>query len=207
MNSLLWFQRFAQRRCLFWLLSVFLSSAAWGIDASQVPASKKTQAGLYLDAREAHALKQQLGQSVLFVDIRTYAEVIYVGMPTIADAHIPFLDHPRGMPWDDKQARFRTDPNPDFESGIARRLADQGLGKQDAIMLICRSGDRSARAVNQLTGLGYSKVYTVVDGFEGDVATEGPQAGQRVVNGWKNAGLPWTTKLEKSKMYLPAESK
>ena len=42
-----------------------------------------------------------------------------------------------------------------------------------------------------------------VDGFEGDAVAEGPQAGQRLLNGWKNAGLPWTYKLDKNKMYLP----
>jgi len=46
-------------------------------------------------------------------------------------------------------------------------------------------------------------VYTVVDGFEGDVAKEGPNAGKRVVNGWKNAGLPWSYRLEKEKFTLP----
>jgi hypothetical protein len=46
-------------------------------------------------------------------------------------------------------------------------------------------------------------VYTVIDGFEGDVGKDGPQAGQRVVNGWKNDGLPWTYKLDKDKLYLP----
>jgi hypothetical protein len=25
--------------------------------------------------------------------------------------------------------------------------------------------------------------------------------GLRLVNGWRNAGLPWTTKLDRSKMY------
>ena len=187
------------------LLSLALiSNSAHAIDAARVPASKQTKAGLYLDAREAHALKQQAVASVLLVDIRTRSEVAYLGMPVFADAHIPFVDHPAGMPWDDKNARFRTDPNPDFEAELARRLAAQGLGKQDTVILICRSGDRSARAVNALTELGYSKVYSVIDGFEGDVATDGPQAGQRVVNGWKNAGLPWTYKLDKNKMYLPA---
>jgi rhodanese-related sulfurtransferase len=88
---------------------------------------------------------------------------------------------------------------------LARRLALRQLGKQDTVILICRSGDRTSRAVNFLTELGYSKVYTVVDGFEGDAIAEGPQAGQRVLNGWKNAGLPWTYKLDKDKMYLPRE--
>ncbi len=187
------------------LLALALTGpGAHALDAARVPVSKQTKAGLYLDAREAYTLKQQAGSQALMVDIRTRGEVIYLGMATAADVHIPFVDHPAGTPWDDKNARFRTDPNPDFEPELARRLAAQGLGKQDTVILICRSGDRSARAVNLLTELGYSKVYSVIDGFEGDVATEGPQAGQRVVNGWKNAGLPWTYKLEKNKMYLPS---
>ena len=188
--------------CLFFV--ALLSTSAQAIDAARVPASKQTKAGLYLDAREAYALKQQSGASALLVDIRTRSEVAYLGMPVTADAHIPFVDHPAGMPWDDKNARFRTDPNPSFAAELARRLAAQGLGKQDTVILICRSGDRSARAVNALTELGYSKVYSVIDGFEGDVATDGPHAGQRVVNGWKNAGLPWTYKLDKNKLYLPS---
>ena len=101
--------------------------------------------------------------------------------------------------------RSRSEPNPRFEPEIARRLAAQGLSKEDSLILICRSGDRSARAVNLLTELGYRSVYTVVDGYEGDIAAEGPQAGQRVVNGWRNAGLPWAYQLDKAKMYLPAE--
>ena len=186
------------------LVLALISGSARAIDAARVPAPKQTKAGLYLDAREAHAFKQQAGSNALLIDIRTRSEVAYLGMPATADAHIPFADHPSGMPWDDKNARFRTDPNPDFEPELARRLAAHGLGKHDTVILICRSGDRSARAVNLLTELGYRKVYSVIDGFEGDVETDGPQAGRRVVNGWKNAGLPWTYKLEKSKMYLPS---
>jgi rhodanese-related sulfurtransferase len=67
--------------------------------------------------------------------------------------------------------------------------------------LICRSGDRSAAAANLLAEAGLKNVYSVVDGFEGDLATQGPKAGQRVVNGWKNAGLPWSYNLDKEKMY------
>lgn len=46
-----------------------------------------------------------------------------------------------------------------------------------------------------------SEVYSVTDGFEGDKAKAGPRKGERVVNGWKNAGLPWTYTLDKSAMY------
>lgn len=185
------------------LLLAALSAHAVAIEASRVPQQKQTSAGLYVDAREAHELKQKLGDQALFVDIRTRAEVSYVGMPASVDANIPLFDHPPNAPWDDKAGRFKMEANPDFEPELARRLAARGLGKQDTVILICRSGDRTARAVNLLTELGYRKVYTVVDGFEGDLANDGPNAGQRVVNGWKNARLPWTYKLDKNKMYLP----
>lgn len=190
--------------CLALALSLS-ASVAQAIDPSRVPANKQTKAGLYLEAREAYELKQKLGDKALFVDVRTRAEISYLGMPSVADAHIPAFEHPPNAGWDDKSGRFKMDPNPDFESELARRLASRQLGKQDVVILICRSGDRTSRAVNFLTELGYSNVYTVVDGFEGDAVAEGPQAGQRVLNGWKNAGLPWTYKLDKNKVYLPGQ--
>ena len=75
------------------------------------------------------------------------------------------------------------------------------LGKDDTIILICRSGDRTAKAADLLSSLGYTKVYSVPEGYEGDLAKEGDKAGQRAVNGWKNEGLPWTYKLDRQKMY------
>lgn len=193
--------------CLALALGLIASVApvAHAADPARIPPNKQTKAGLYLDAREAYELKQKLGDKALFVDVRTRAEISYLGMPSVADAHIPAFEHPPNAGWDDKSGRFKMDPNPDFEPELARRLASRQLGKQDPVILICRSGDRTSRAVNFLTELGYSKVYTVVDGFEGDAIAEGPQAGQRVLNGWKNAGLPWTYKLDKNKMYLPGQ--
>jgi rhodanese-related sulfurtransferase len=176
---------------------------ARAVDPARVPTQKQTKAGLYLDAREAYELKQRLGEKALFVDIRTRAEISYLGMPTVADAHIPAFEHPPNATWDDKSSRFKMEPNADFEPELARRLAARQLSKSDVVILICRSGDRTTRAVNFLADQGYSKVYSVIDGFEGDAIAEGPQAGQRVLNGWKNTGLPWTYKLEKNKMYLP----
>lgn len=178
-------------------------TAVLAIDPARVPASKQTKAGLYLDAREAYELKQRLGEKALFVDIRTRAEISYLGMPSVADAHIPAFEHPPNAAWDDKSSRFKMEANADFEPELARRLAARQLSKSDVVILICRSGDRTTRAVNFLAEQGYSKVYSVIDGFEGDAVAEGPQAGQRVLNGWKNAGLPWTYKLDKNKMYLP----
>lgn len=184
-----------------------IGSPSIAIDISQVPPNKQTKAGLYLDAREAHALKQQLGDQALLIDIRTRGEISYTGMATVTDAHVPLFEHPPNAPWDEKAGRFKMELNPDFDSEVARRMAARGLGKQDTIIVMCRSGDRSTKAVNLLAESGYAKVYTVVDGFEGDSAKDGPDAGKRVVNGWKNAGLPWTYKLDKEKMYLPASNR
>ena len=180
-----------------------LALPAGAIDASQVPQGKQTKPGLYVDAKEAHALKQQLGEKALFLDIRTRGEVSYTGMASSVDAHVPLLEHPANAPWDEKAGRFKLEFNNDFENEVARRMAARGLGKGDPVILICRSGDRSSKAANLLAEQGYAKVYTVIDGFEGDVAKDGPNAGKRVVNGWKNAGLPWTYKLDKDKLYLP----
>ncbi len=186
------------------VLTFAMASSALALDAAQVPQSKQTKPALYLDAREAYALKQQLGDAALFIDIRTRGEVSYTGMATVVDAHVPLLEHPANAPWDEKAGRFKLEYNNDFDTELARRVAAKGLGKDAPVILMCRSGDRSSKAVNLLAELGYTKVYTVVDGFEGDVAKDGPDAGKRVVNGWKNAGLPWTYKLDKDKLYLPA---
>lgn len=179
------------------------AAVAEAADAVHVPAIKQTKAGLYLHAAEAYALKERLNGQAFFVDVRTRAEIAYVGMPLSADAHIPYVEHPDDAPWDEKNGRFRLDVNSDFGPELARRMTVSGLGKGDTVILLCRSGDRSARAANLLADLGYSRVYTVVDGFEGDIASDGPRAGQRAVNGWKNAGLPWSYKLDKNKLYFP----
>ncbi len=175
------------------------------VDTAQVPQHKQTKPGLYVDAREAYAMKQQLGDKAMLIDIRTRGEVSYTGVASVMDAHVPLLEHPANAAWDEKAGRFRLEYNNDFDAEVARRMAAKGLGKNDTVILICRSGDRSSKATNLLAELGYTKVYTVIDGFEGDVAKDGPQAGQRVVNGWKNAGLPWTYKLDKNKLYLPQQ--
>jgi rhodanese-related sulfurtransferase len=103
--------------------------------------------------------------------------------------------------WDDAKKSLKLEPNPDFIPEVRRRLAAKGLDANSPVVLICRSGDRSAASANLLTEAGFTNVYSVVDGFEGDLAPSGPHEGRRAVNGWKNAGLPWSYKLDKAKMY------
>ena len=155
------------------------------------PEAKRTRAALYLDAKEVPAFIEQSGgpSRILFLDLRTRAEAMYVGMATGVDALVPFVEHQELMTdWDSQRNIYRLEPMQDFVAEVNRRLRDKGLGKTDIVVLICRSGDRSSRGANRLAEDGFRRVYSVVDGFEGDISPDG----RRTVNGWKNAGLPWT---------------
>ncbi len=195
-----------------WLAGALLLAAAsafaadWAPGSSdwdKLPEAKQSKAGLYLTPQQAYAMKRQNPQGIAFFDIRTRAEAVFVGMPSDVDALVPFVEFPEIMvEWDDKRHMYKLEPNQDFVAEFERRLKEKGLGKDATIILICRSGDRSAKAQDRLLQAGYTQVYGIAEGFEGDAAKGGAQDGQRVVNGWKNAGLPWTYKLDKAKMYF-----
>lgn len=182
-------------------LSLVGAALAGAIDPATVPAAKQTISKNYLSAKEASAMKESLGAKALMIDVRTQAELEYVGLADPVDANVPYMldDYSE---WDDKKSRYMMAPNSGFLSTIGDKLKDANLGKDDVVIVICRSGDRSARAADLLTNAGFTKVYSVVDGFEGDVANEGTNKGKRAVNGWKNAGLPWSYRLIKNKMYI-----
>jgi rhodanese-related sulfurtransferase len=174
-------------------------------DAANLPKKKTTTQGLYVTSTEAYALLQKEADKALFVDVRTRAEVNFLGMPTIADANIPYMKLSEWYAWDEKKNNFKMELNDQFLPKIKERLAAKGLSKDAKIIFICRSGSRSAAAANLLAKAGYNNVYTVIDGYEGDKAKKGEQKGQRVVNGWKNNGLPWSYSLLASKMYMADE--
>jgi rhodanese-related sulfurtransferase len=176
-------------------------TAAYAVDQSSVPLAKRTKLGQYLTSSETVEFIEKNGPKTLFLDVRTASEVAFVGMPTLADANVPYMIEPEFPAFDSGRSTLKLENNPDFISEVRRRLNEKGLTANDTLVLICRSGDRSAAAANLLAEAGFKSVYSVVDGFEGDLAADGPKAGQRVVNGWKNAGAPWTYKLDKAKMY------
>lgn len=178
------------------------TGAAWAIDADKVPANKRSSSGHHLTAVEAAEMKQRLGDRVLMIDIRTRAEAMYVGMASAVDFLVPVLDFPEYWEWNEQSNEYIQQSNPHFVKDIEARLAVKGLTKNDPVILICRSGMRSNAASGLLAEMGFKQAYTVIDGFEGDTAKDGEQKGQRVVNGWKNAKLPWSYRLDKSKMYL-----
>jgi hypothetical protein len=75
----------------------------------------------------------------------------------------------------------------------------------DTIMVMCRSGGRSAIAVNMLAKAGFKHVYNIIDGMEGDVNADCDSVtqAQPLKDGWKNSGCPWTKILTPDRMVLP----
>ena len=166
-----------------------------------VPANKRTSRGLYVTATDAYEMVRGDAAHVLFIDVRTRGELQFIGMPTLVDAHVPFLVETDPPQWDDAASTFKLAPNPDFVAAVDKRLAQKGLARDATVIVMCQAGLRAARAANALTQAGYARVYTTIDGFEGDPMAEGPRKGERIVDGWRNAGLPWTAKLDRARMY------
>jgi rhodanese-related sulfurtransferase len=171
-----------------------------------LPIGKITQLRLYLTAIEAYDLIQTDDKNILFIDVRTQAELAFVGVPTMIDANIPYEVIEDWNQWDDKGKTFKMSVNQNFVKAFEKRISDKCLNKQSIVILICRSGYRSASATDLLTNIGYKNVYNLIDGFEGDTASSGSKKGQRVINGWKNSNLPWSIQLDKTKMYFDVSS-
>jgi rhodanese-related sulfurtransferase len=110
------------------------------------------------------------GQAVL-VDVRSNEERVFVG-------YIPGSVH---IPWASGTALNR---NPRF----ARELDAKLGGKDKIVLLLCRSGKRSALAAEAATKAGAPLVFNILEGFEGDL-DDHQQRGH--VNGWRLRGLPW----------------
>jgi rhodanese-related sulfurtransferase len=187
-------------RTLF-ALSLLLPATALAIDPASLPEIKRSKMGLYLEAKEVPDFLKKHAPKVLFVDVRTLEEALFVGSPDGIDGQVSFgiMHYDK---WDEKKSTFVRNPNPDFLSQFEAWALEKGTDKTDPVVLICRSGDRSAMSADLLGRYGYTNVWSVVDGFEGDLAKDGPNKGKRAVNGWKNAGLPWSYNLSKSKLTL-----
>lgn len=174
------------------------------VNASPEPKDPKKQTPwhLYVDSKEAYAMKTNQGDKVLFIDVRDPIEIMFTGFTDVVDINIPFKLANRSK-WNPKKPVFLMEKNPNFEAQVAAALDKHGLTKDAPIILMCRSGGtRGAPSAKMLWGKGYKQVYVVTDGFEGGKLKEGEHKGWRLKNGWKNSNLPWSYKLNKEKMFL-----
>jgi len=68
------------------------------------------------------------------------------------------------------------------------RELEAKTGKDAVVLLLCRSGNRSALAAEAATKAGFTQVYNVLEGFEGEIDAQQRRGGQ---NGWRFHALPW----------------
>jgi len=128
--------------------------------------------------KQAHEMMNDDARSVL-IDVRSNMEFLFVGHPKGAIS-IPWIDEPDWI------------VNPHFVTEVRRVLLGGVSCSTDVgcapIILICRSGKRSLEAGALLTESGFSSVFNVTDGFEGELDEKHHRSTQ---GGWRFAGLPW----------------
>ena len=123
--------------------------------------------GGLLTPTEAWALFN--GGAIELVDIRTIAERDLIG----------YVPGSVAIEWYDYPAKKRND-------GFVEQLRAK-VDAQRPVAFLCRSGVRSHHAAVLATANGYAAAFNVLEGFEGDRNAQG----QRTMNGWRVAGLPW----------------
>lgn len=166
------------------------------VDPASLPGSKTTALGLYLTPQDADAALQA-DPSIVFLDVRDPVEIAFVGHPQGVDAIVPIrLATHR---YDAAKGTYAEDENPEFLTQAEAAIARAGGDADSPVFVICRSGSRSASAANTLADAGYTNVWNIVEGFEGDK----DDAGARSVNGWRNAGLPWTYRIAPEEAWRP----
>ena len=165
---------------------------------SSLPAQKQTVLGLYVTAIEAYEMWRGDQEKIKVLDVRTPEEYVFVGHPAMAH-NIPIqIFNYKMAAW--KQGPLMT-ANPNFIAEVGRKFKTS-----DTILVICRSGNRSAAAVNVMASAGFKTAYSVTDGFEGDRVKDPASSfyGKRFKNGWKNSDIPWTDKLNPQLIWIPS---
>jgi rhodanese-related sulfurtransferase len=181
------------------LLVTLLATGRLYAEEITLPDAKKTSLGLYMTSKQAYEKWKADPENVKIIDVRTPEEYAFIGHAEMAwNVPLVFLTYQ----WDDAKNRPKMRPNENFLDQIKKIIKPT-----DTVLVTCRSGQRSGPAVNILADAGFKKVYSVYDGFEGDKVKdpENVFVGQRMKNGWRNSGLPWTYKVDPKLMYLESQ--
>jgi rhodanese-related sulfurtransferase len=162
---------------------------------ANLPKEKQTTLGLYVTAKEAYEKWQAEPDKVKIIDVRVPEEYAFVGHPEMAwNIPVAFVTYHR------KAGKFEyaVKGNPHFVADV-KRIAQPN----DTLLVTCRSGGRSAIAVNRLAAAGFKNVFNIVDGVEGDKVTDQESVffGKRMKNGWKNSA-PWVYDFDPEKIII-----
>ncbi|MAT22968.1 MAG: sulfurtransferase [Rhodobiaceae bacterium] len=133
-----------------------------------------------VDPKTAWSILENYNQSLL-VDVRTKAELSYVGYPDLSSLKKSYIN---------VEQQFFPDGNlnENFVKELEGIIKEQYSTKDCYITFLCRSGARSARAAAMMAEQGWINCYNIAYGFEGDPDEFHHRA---KVNGWKYEGLPW----------------
>ncbi len=165
------------------------------IPDADLPKGKRTTLELYVTSAEAYEMWKADPESVKIIDVRTPEEFAFVGHAEMAwNVPLAFVTYQREA----GKTKHSVQWNPDFVDEV------KGLsGPDDIVLVTCRSGDRGAIAVNQLTAAGFTNAVNIVDGVEGDKVDDSGSVfyGKRMRNGWKNSA-PWVYGYDPEKIIL-----
>ncbi|WP_180027589.1 rhodanese-like domain-containing protein [Acinetobacter sp. YH16032] len=109
-------------------------------------------------------------QQAIIIDVRTHEERKFVG----------YVEHTEHIPW---LTGISLERNPEFLEKL-----QSFVNAYDIILLMCRSGKRSAAAASVAYNAGFTNVYNIDQGFEGDLD---PNSHRGTYNGWRFHNLPW----------------
>ena len=190
------------RKKLFFLTIAIFLLLSWlpsTLAKSTLPVQKQAILGLYVTAKEAYEMWLADKNKIKILDVRTPEEYIFVGHAPMAH-NIPIQIFNYKMAVRNKGPLMKANPNFINEVG-------QKFKPSDTILVICRSGNRSAAAVNTMASAGFKIAYSVTDGFEGDRVKDPSSSfyGKRFENGWRNSGVPWTDKLNPELIWIPSD--
>jgi rhodanese-related sulfurtransferase len=147
----------------------------------------------------------------IILDVRSFEEYVFAGHPEMAkNVPFAFLKYER-PPVDAAPAPrepgvlppgFSVLPNKEFLPEVKRVC-----GPDQKILVLCGSGGRAAKATNVLAQAGFTKVYNIVNGFEGELVVDpaSPDFGKSKDNGWKAVGLPWGRRINADLMWENAK--
>lgn len=180
----------------FLFLITMQISNAQGV-GQDLPKEKQTTLSMYVTAKEAYEKWKADPEKIKILDVRTPEEYLFVGHAEMA-WNIPAFS--QTWTWDESKKQFPIRPNPEFMAHVK-----EVFKSDDIILVTCRSGGRSAWAVNQMALAGFTNVYNIIDGFEGDTVDDAESVfnGLHMRNGWKNSGLPYTFSTNPVQMRIP----
>ncbi|RKP50477.1 rhodanese-like domain-containing protein [Trinickia fusca] len=116
----------------------------------------------------------QMNPNARLVDVRTRAELDWVGRPLVGDGqyvHVEWTRYPGGV------------PNAEFINQLREWVAPE-----QPVIFMCRSAARSKLAAVAAAQAGFAQAFDLLEGFEG---AKDAQGHRKTVDGWCQCGLPW----------------